>query len=204
MKPITPESLYDLIMLDDVQVSPDGAYAVFTRTYADPSSNDYRRTIWIKDLTKPNAPARPLTAGPKDRMPRWSPDGAHLAFIAERGDKPQVFVLPMHMPGEARSVTAHPNGVSVFAWSRDGRRIAFVARMRADECDAEDKRAREGDPALRDGVAIDPRTRTAEDKKKFDIELLEAGTRFTLRFELLLPEHLEEQQRLLLALAIAL
>jgi len=57
---------------------------------------------------------------------------------------------------------------------------------------------------LRDGVAIDPRTRTAEDKKKFDIELLEAGTRFTLRFELLLPEHPEEQQRLLLALAIAL
>jgi len=63
-----------------------------------------------------------------------------------------------------------------------------------------------GRPAteLRDGVAIDPRTRTAEDKKKFDIELLEAGTRFTLRFELLLPEHPEEQQRLLLALAIAL
>jgi CRISPR/Cas system CSM-associated protein Csm3 (group 7 of RAMP superfamily) len=204
MKPITPESLYDLIILDDVQVSPDGSYAVFTRTYADPSSNDYRRTIWIKDLTKPNAPARPLTAGPKDRMPRWSPDGVHLAFIAERGDKPQVFVLPMRMPGEARSVTAHPSGVSAFAWSRDVRRIAFVARMRADECDEEDKRLREGDPALRDGVAIDPRTRTAEDKKKFDIELLEAGTRFTLRFELLLPEHLEEQQRLLLALAIAL
>jgi len=63
-----------------------------------------------------------------------------------------------------------------------------------------------GRPAteLRDGVAIDPRTRTAEDKKKFDIELLEAGTRFGLRFELLLPKNPEEQQRLLLALAIAL
>ena len=146
MKPITPESLYDLIMLDDVQVSPDGAYAVFTRTQADPSSNDYRRAIWIKDLSKPNAPARPLTAGPKDRMPRWSPDGAHLAFIAERGDKPQVFVLPMRVPGEARSVTAHPNGVSAFAWSRDGRQIAFVARMRADECEEEDKRRRDDAP----------------------------------------------------------
>jgi dipeptidyl aminopeptidase/acylaminoacyl peptidase len=108
MKPITPESLYDLITLDDVQVSPDGRYVAFTRTQADPSSNDYRRAIWIKDLSKPNAPARPLTAGPKDRAPRWSPDGAHLAFIAERGDKPQVFVLPMRMPGEARSITAHP------------------------------------------------------------------------------------------------
>lgn len=38
---------------------------------------------------------------------------------------------------------------------------------------------------LRDGVAIDPATRTAEDKKKFDIELLAAGTSFDLRFEFL-------------------
>ena len=184
MKPITPESLYDLIMLDDVQVSPDGAYAVFTRTYADPSSNDYRRTIWIKDLTKPNAPARLLTAGPKDRMPRWSPDGAHLAFIAERGDKPQVFVLPMRVPGEARSVTAHPNGVSAFAWSRDGRRIAFVARMRADECDAEDKRAREGDPTLRNGAAQqrkDPWTIKREKEQKQHEEAMRADPRVIAR-----------------------
>ena len=40
---------------------------------------------------------------------------------------------------------------------------------------------------LRDGVAIDPRTRTAEEKKKYDTELLEAGTTFPLAFELLLP-----------------
>ncbi len=37
---------------------------------------------------------------------------------------------------------------------------------------------------LRDGVTIDPNTRTAEDKKKFDIELLSAGSTFNLRFEL--------------------
>jgi CRISPR/Cas system CSM-associated protein Csm3 (group 7 of RAMP superfamily) len=38
---------------------------------------------------------------------------------------------------------------------------------------------------LRDGVAINPVTRTAEDKKKFNIELLPAGTIFDLRLELL-------------------
>ncbi len=37
---------------------------------------------------------------------------------------------------------------------------------------------------LRDGVTIDARTRTAEDKKKFGVELLEAGTTFPLAFEL--------------------
>ena len=46
---------------------------------------------------------------------------------------------------------------------------------------------------LRDGVAIDGTTRTAADDKKFDMELLAAGTTFPLRFELIarapLPEH---------------
>lgn len=47
---------------------------------------------------------------------------------------------------------------------------------------------------IRDGVVIDPKTRTAKvDKngkgKKFDIELLPAGTEFLLRFELLIPKN---------------
>lgn len=54
---------------------------------------------------------------------------------------------------------------------------------------------------LRDGVAIDAKTRTAEDKKKYDIELLQAGTAFRLGFELLLPA---DQNGLLDALAVAL
>jgi CRISPR/Cas system CSM-associated protein Csm3 (group 7 of RAMP superfamily) len=37
---------------------------------------------------------------------------------------------------------------------------------------------------LRDGVAIDGTSRTADDKKKFDIQLLAAGSVFQLRFEL--------------------
>ncbi len=56
---------------------------------------------------------------------------------------------------------------------------------------------------LRDGVAIDPKTRTAEDKKKFDFELLEAGIRFPLRVELLIS-HDQDRNTLLEGLAIAL
>ncbi|MDZ7344709.1 MAG: RAMP superfamily CRISPR-associated protein, partial [candidate division KSB1 bacterium] len=49
---------------------------------------------------------------------------------------------------------------------------------------------------LRDGVTIDMKTRTAEDKKKFDIELLSTGTKFLLRFELNIgvPEQQEEEE----------
>ncbi len=61
-----------------------------------------------------------------------------------------------------------------------------------------------GKPAgveLRDGVAIDPATRTAEDGKKYDVELLAAGTSFALHFEFLLTQ---ENRHLLPVLAVAL
>lgn len=40
---------------------------------------------------------------------------------------------------------------------------------------------------IRDGVQIDAALGTAEDHKKFDLEVLPAGTRFPLRFDLLVP-----------------
>ncbi len=54
---------------------------------------------------------------------------------------------------------------------------------------------------LRDGVAIDPETRTAADDKKFDMQLLAAGSTFDLRFELILNK---ESQNLCDALFTAL
>lgn len=56
---------------------------------------------------------------------------------------------------------------------------------------------------LRDGVAIDPQSRTADDAKKYDIELVAAGTQFPLSFELCLRQH-EDATALLQAFALAL
>jgi CRISPR/Cas system CSM-associated protein Csm3 (group 7 of RAMP superfamily) len=55
---------------------------------------------------------------------------------------------------------------------------------------------------IRDGVAIDPVTHTAEDNKKFDFELIEAGSHFPLRFELQVRQ--DHKDKLLKGLAIAL
>ena len=59
---------------------------------------------------------------------------------------------------------------------------------------------------LRDGVAINPKTRTAKTGKKFDIELLEAGTGFELRFELvkLKNDSTKDADALLQTFALAL
>jgi len=56
---------------------------------------------------------------------------------------------------------------------------------------------------LRDGVKINSVTRTAENKRKYDLELLEVGTEFPLNFELLVEEE-KSEHKLKKALAIAL
>lgn len=59
---------------------------------------------------------------------------------------------------------------------------------------------------VRDGVAIDPQTRTAAEEFKFDIELLTAGSGFPLSFELQLRKNQrpEERTHLLRGFALSL
>ena len=64
---------------------------------------------------------------------------------------------------------------------------------------------------LRDGVKIDPLTRTAKLEKrgnqwrgqKYDLELLEAGTSFNLRLELLVSENSADEVKRALAIALS-
>ena len=51
---------------------------------------------------------------------------------------------------------------------------------------------------VRDGVRIDAASAVADDKEKYDLELLPAGARFRLRFQLDLPSNQEERTPLLL------
>lgn len=56
---------------------------------------------------------------------------------------------------------------------------------------------------LRDGVQIDAQTRTAADKKKYDLEVMQAGVTFPLCFELLIQKD-ADRAKLLSALATTL
>jgi dipeptidyl aminopeptidase/acylaminoacyl peptidase len=132
--------LYDLKIVEDPQISPDGKHIAFVRMTIDRLGNQYRRHIWLATLGKGAAArVRQFTFGPKsDTSPRWSPDGQRLAFVSARGDKPQIHVIDL-AGGEARAVTALPQGATNPVWSPDGRRLAFLSRANADERRREDR-----------------------------------------------------------------
>jgi CRISPR/Cas system CSM-associated protein Csm3 (group 7 of RAMP superfamily) len=63
------------------------------------------------------------------------------------------------------------------------------------------RRASEALSEIRDGVALDPSSGTAEEHKKFELELLPAGTHFEIRFELVVPRGADEARLLALLYA---
>lgn len=72
---------------------------------------------------------RLLTRGLRDTAPQYSPDGLILAFLrAQAGGRPQLAVADAR-GGEPRVLTDAPLGVSQFAFSPDGARITYTARV---------------------------------------------------------------------------
>lgn len=86
---------------------------------------------------------------------------------------------------------AHGYGYEVPAKSESASVLLFGGVSGDDEGEqspliVDDAYGKDGGIEMRDGVKIEAKSRTAADKKKFDLQLWQAGTKFTLRFELLI------------------
>jgi dipeptidyl aminopeptidase/acylaminoacyl peptidase len=139
-----PEQLGDYATPSDPRLHPDGSRIAFVVTRMDLEGDKYVKRIWLWDGEK----ARPITSGPTDMAPRWSPDGTTLAFLRKTEQdeaRPQVALLDL-AGGEAEILTDFELGVTEFAWSPDGSRLAVAAPEWAPELAEVDKDERKRAP----------------------------------------------------------
>ena len=123
-KKLTQEASLNLRAISHLQFSPDGMRVAFVVT--EPPKGERRaRHIWMFDQS--SGGVRQFTFSAKDESsPRWSPDGKQLAFLSNRDDQQQIYVMRAD-GGEAAAATKGKRSVRAFAWSEDGREIAFLA-----------------------------------------------------------------------------
>ncbi|MGH8402526.1 MAG: TolB family protein, partial [Gammaproteobacteria bacterium] len=122
------DDLQKLVSLSDPQISPNGKEIAVIVSTPDWKTDKDKQEIDLVDAM--NGARRALTWNRESvSSPRWSPDGARLAFLAKDAvtKKSQIFVMPMD-GGDAVRVTDNKQGVDTYSWSPDGKSLAFIAQ----------------------------------------------------------------------------
>jgi dipeptidyl aminopeptidase/acylaminoacyl peptidase len=121
------DDILSLKRVGSPEISPDGRSVAYTVRETNWDDNAYETEIWVADASGATASPRQLTNGKRSSLaPAWSPDGSRIAFVSDRTDKRQIYVINPQ-GGEAEVLTSAEEGVTNFAWSPDGRTIAYTA-----------------------------------------------------------------------------
>jgi dipeptidyl aminopeptidase/acylaminoacyl peptidase len=114
-----------------VTISPDGKHVIYTVQSTDWSDNRYDTEIWISKNGQ-NPFQLTNTQKGSSTSPEWSPDGKWIAFLADRGNKNQIYIIRAE-GGEAYPITNEEESISDFEWHPSGSKLIFLKPEKADK-----------------------------------------------------------------------
>ncbi|HRG79038.1 MAG TPA: prolyl oligopeptidase family serine peptidase, partial [Cyclobacteriaceae bacterium] len=125
------EEVISLRSVGGVTLSADGKHIAYTVQTTDWNENRFDTEIW---LSKNGSSPFQLTNTAKNSStnPAFSPDGQWIAFVSDRGNKNQVYVMRLE-GGEAKAVTKEEEGISAFEWHPSGNSIIFLKAEKEDK-----------------------------------------------------------------------
>lgn len=147
---MTTDDCFRVKEISDIQISPGGEQIVFvmSEVVSDKNKKDsFKRTYDIYALILADNVIRRLTTHEKGSYyPRWSLDGRYLAFLSNRTEKDQIWLLDMELGGEATQLTDWKSGIEAFVWSPGSKRIAFVSSDPPEDGEGGPSQSKKDDP----------------------------------------------------------
>lgn len=127
----TFEEVISLRNVNGVTLSPDGKNVAFYVQTTDWTDNRFDTEIWLsKDGQKPFQLTNTTKAN--SGTASFSPDGQWLAFLSDRGNKSQLYIMRVD-GGEARVLTKEEEGISDFEWHPSGSKFIFLKPEKDDK-----------------------------------------------------------------------
>jgi dipeptidyl aminopeptidase/acylaminoacyl peptidase len=140
---LTPEASLNLRTISDLQYSPEGTRLAFV-VMEPPKGTGRNRHIWVYDKQTVGGVRQFTFSAKSETSPRWSPDGKQLAFLSDRGEDQQIYLMGVDV-GEGIALTKGKRSIKSLEWSPDGKQIAFLAPDA--KTDAEEKKEKDKDDA---------------------------------------------------------
>ena len=133
-RPLAVEDYYRIVAVQAPAMSPDGRWVAFIRSSIVEAENRRQGELWIVPADG-SAPARRVSDPTMNASgPRWSPDGALLAFSGRRRGAPasddgggSIWFLRADRPDDAPVQIRGVEGTPIF--SPDNKWIAFTKRI---------------------------------------------------------------------------
>ena len=123
----TSQDIFELEIVTDPRVSPDGEWVVYTRRSNDIMTDNARSNLWLASID--GEYHRPLMSGKKNfAYPKWSPSGDRLLYMSNLEGKPQLYIRWMDT-GQTALISNLQHRAYNLAWSPDGKYIAFTMRI---------------------------------------------------------------------------
>ncbi len=198
---MTPVDILRVANVSDAQISPNGQWVVYTvSTLSTVSGDETVSTLWLSRLSvnlsnqptatsAPTSERAPTTDWPDERFaterllagewsgssPRWSPDGARIAFLGGREDQRGLWVV--NLDKREPHLVASPQSTNFFitysgesfAWAPDSKRIAYISAVAEQPSGREafipGPRAAPDDPRVIDRIQYKSRTSFSDNRR---------------------------------------
>jgi dipeptidyl aminopeptidase/acylaminoacyl peptidase len=130
---MTPEVLWMLGRVSEMQVSPDGSQVLYGVTWFDVEKNKGNRDLYMVDLGGKKKVTRLTMTDASEFNARWRPDGKRIGYLAPN-DSGIVQLWEMNPDGTGSKIlTGFKESMTGFSYSPDGSRLLYTMDVKLDQ-----------------------------------------------------------------------